>query len=101
MTPVKFFDWILIIISSILVGIFVYQYFLLKKVKDKSIICATYGGIFSFMAFSCPICNKLIILLFGFSGAMTYFASIQPLIGIVGILLLVYANYNLFKQIKK
>lgn len=101
MTPVRTLDWTLIILSSILIGIFTYQYFLLKSKKTFCSNYATGGGILAFLAFVCPVCNKLILLLLGFSGAMTYFAPIQPIIGIIGILLLMYGNYILFKQIRK
>ena len=101
MTSVRNFDWFLLILSSLLVGVFVYQYLLLKKSNGYCKNYAIGGGILGFLAFACPVCNKLIILLLGFSGAMTYFAPIQPIIGIVGVILLIYGNYILFKEKKR
>ncbi|MEO7118143.1 MAG: hypothetical protein ABIZ34_04140, partial [Candidatus Limnocylindrales bacterium] len=46
------------------------------------------GSIGSFLAIGCPICNKVIVGLFGLSGALTIFAPIQPLIGAASVALL-------------
>lgn len=48
----------------------------------------TAGGFLSFLAVGCPVCNKLVVLALGWSGAMTYFAPLQPLLGAVSLLLL-------------
>jgi hypothetical protein len=41
-------------------------------------------------AVGCPVCNKLVVLALGFSGAMTYFTPLQPILG-VGALVLTLA----------
>lgn len=46
------------------------------------------GGILSFFAVGCPICNKLVVALLGASGALTYFGPVQPLLGLLGLTLL-------------
>ncbi len=101
MTGISSFDWIILISTSILGGLYVGLYSFIKSNKKKGVNCATGGGVLSFLAFACPVCNKLILLVLGFSGAMTYFAPIQPILGILGVLLLIYANYSLYKVIKK
>ena len=45
------------------------------------------GGLLGYLAIGCPICNKLIVALLGISGAMDYFAPVQPLLGALGLLL--------------
>lgn len=100
MTPITNLDWILLVLTSILGGLYVGLYYYIKSNKNKGVSCATSGGILSFLAFACPVCNKLILLILGFSGAMTYFAPIQPLLGVLGVALLVYANYSLYRVIK-
>lgn len=45
------------------------------------------GGFLSWFAVGCPVCNKLALIAFGYSGAITYFAPIQPLLGIAALLL--------------
>ncbi len=47
------------------------------------------GGLAVFFAIGCPVCNKLVLLALGTSGALTIFAPIQPIIGIVSLLFLV------------
>ena len=39
------------------------------------------GGLLSFLAIGCPICNKLVVLALGLGGALRWFAPIQPLLG--------------------
>ena len=45
------------------------------------------GGFLSWFAVGCPVCNKLALAAFGYSGAITYFAPIQPFLGIAALLL--------------
>jgi hypothetical protein len=46
------------------------------------------GGVGTFLAVGCPICNKFVVATLGVTGAMTYFAPIQPILGAVSVLLL-------------
>jgi len=100
MTPVILFDWFLLVITSILIGLYVFLYFSLRDNNSSGIRCATTGGVLSFLAFACPVCNKIIVLILGFSGAMTYFYPIQPFLGVLGIILLVYINIIYIKKLK-
>ena len=43
------------------------------------------GGVLSFFAVGCPICNKLVVVLIGVSGALSYFAPIQPYLAAIGL----------------
>lgn len=45
------------------------------------------GGVLSWFAVGCPVCNKLALLAFGYSGAITYFTPIQPFLAIAALLL--------------
>lgn len=45
------------------------------------------GGLLSWFAVGCPVCNKLALIAFGYSGAITYFAPIQPVLAIAALLL--------------
>lgn len=49
------------------------------------------GGMLSFLAVGCPVCNKLVVLALGASGALAYFEPIQPLLGLLSVGLLGYA----------
>ncbi|MHB8644487.1 MAG: hypothetical protein ACYDAR_01710 [Thermomicrobiales bacterium] len=48
----------------------------------------TAGGMLSFLAIGCPICNKLVVALLGVSGALNYFAPVQPFLGLASVALL-------------
>ncbi len=45
------------------------------------------GGILGYLAVGCPICNKLIVAVLGTSGALSYFAPLQPALGLAAVLL--------------
>ena len=49
------------------------------------------GGLLTLFAVGCPICNKPALLLLGTSGALDWFAPIQPVLGGLGVLVLVAA----------
>jgi hypothetical protein len=49
------------------------------------------GGVLSYLAVGCPVCNKLVLLALGASGAMTWFAPVQGYLAIVAIGLMVGA----------
>lgn len=49
------------------------------------------GGVLSFLAVGCPVCNKIVLLLLGTSGAMSVWAPIQPVLAGVSVLLLAVA----------
>ncbi len=36
-------------------------------------------------AIGCPVCNKLVVLALGFSGALAYFEPIQPALALAGL----------------
>ena len=49
------------------------------------------GGLLSFFAVGCPICNKVVVIALGTSGALTWFAPVQPYLGVVAVVLLAWA----------
>ena len=94
MTPIHYYDYIFLILTSLLAGIFVALWRYSKHVGVKSASCTlggTVGGVFSF---GCAICNKLLLFLLGLSGVMTYFMPIQPYLGVVSVSLLGLTVYR-------
>ena len=55
--------------------------------KDRHSRMGVVGGILSWFAVGCPVCNKLALLAFGYSGAITYFTPIQPFLAVAALLL--------------
>jgi hypothetical protein len=49
------------------------------------------GGLLAFFAVGCPVCNKLVVVALGTSGAMTWFAPVQPFLAAAALLLLAAA----------
>lgn len=89
MTPVRTQDYIFLILAVVLSGLLTASYAL-----PRLAACTTQqgkavtGGMLSFFAIGCPVCNKLVILALGVSGALRYFEPIQPLLGILSLVLL-------------
>lgn len=49
-----------------------------------------WGGFVSFLAVGCPVCNQAVVALIGTSGALSWWAPVQPLVGLLAIALLVH-----------
>jgi hypothetical protein len=49
------------------------------------------GTLAAFFAVGCPVCNKLVLLALGASGAVTWFAPVQPIIAVISIGLMAVA----------
>ena len=49
------------------------------------------GGFLAYLAVGCPVCNKLVLLALGTTGALQWFAPVQPLLAVVGTALLAWA----------
>ncbi|WP_343035752.1 hypothetical protein [Isoptericola sediminis] len=45
------------------------------------------GGVLAWFAVGCPVCNKLALLALGYSGAITWFAPVQPFLGLAALAL--------------
>ena len=86
MTPVRAQDYVIWVVSSVLIGLTVGSYFAGgSKAGEEKLLS---GSVLSVLAVGCPICNKPVVLLLGTSGALTFFAPIQLYIGIASVLLL-------------
>ncbi|WCE41468.1 hypothetical protein PGC08_07270 [Brevibacterium sp. BDJS002] len=51
----------------------------------------TVGGMLGWFAVGCPVCNKIALLVLGYTGALTYFAPLQPVLAVLSVLLLLVA----------
>ncbi len=49
------------------------------------------GGMVTFFAVGCPVCNKLVLLALGYSGAIKFFGPLQPYLAVGAIALLGWA----------
>ena len=82
MTEVSGWDYIILSFESLLIGLFF---------GIQAPHCATkkagIGGVLGFFGFSCSVCNKILLLLFGSSFLLSYFEPVRHYVGALGILL--------------
>lgn len=52
------------------------------------------GGLLSVLAIGCPVCNKLVVLALGTSGALTWWAPLQPIVGLASVGVLGWALWT-------
>ena len=55
------------------------------------------AGLLGVFAVGCPVCNKLVVAILGTSGALSWFAPIQPLLGLGAVAL---AGYGLWIRVR-
>jgi len=95
MTPVAWWNYPFWVAGAVLVGLLATTYVAAAADQDSSGGSqgekALGGGLLSVLAIGCPVCNKLVVLALGASGALTYFAPIQPVLGFFSVGLLAYA----------
>lgn len=80
MTPVRPLDAILWPLTSVAIGAVLATYAVPGRTPRPAQAGAA-GGVLSALAVGCPTCNQLVVAALGVSGALTYFAPIQPALG--------------------
>lgn len=99
MTPVLWWNYPVWIVSSVLEGLLVASYVRLgprpaveEPAQDRPQTARALGaGLLSAFAVGCPICNKLVVLAIGVSGALSFWAPLQPVLALASVGLLTYA----------
>ena len=88
MIPARDQDYVIWIVSSLLLGLVVGT-FAISSMKGSG-GKAMGSGVLTFLAVGCPICNKLVLVILGVSGALAYFEPVQLYLGIGSVILLVW-----------
>ena len=88
MTPVRAQDYAIWLSSGVLMGLVTGTFVGRTPVRHGG--KAISGGLLSLLAVGCPICNKLVVLLLGMSGALTVFGPAQLYLGALSIVLLAW-----------
>ena len=95
MTPVTWWAWPVWAVTAALGGLLLATY-----VRDRHAPppvetagggAAATGGLLSVFAVGCPVCNKLVVLALGMTGALKVFAPLQPLLALASVALLGWA----------
>lgn len=88
-------DWSIpiLVVTAILSGLLGATYVRIEAAmsEERSFKIGGAGGLLSFFAVGCPVCNKIVLVALGASGAMQYFAPVQPYLAAAGLFLLTYA----------
>lgn len=87
-----------LLVTSILAGLLMATYVRITGpsrlpvgANDRPARGGMIGGALSFFAIGCPVCNKLVLLALGATGAVKFFAPVQPYLATAGMLLLGWA----------
>ena len=90
MTPVLWWNYPVWAVTALLEGLLLASY-VRAGAGRASTGRATVGGVLSFLAVGCPVCNKLVVLAVGVSGALSYWAPVQPFLAVASLALLGFA----------
>jgi hypothetical protein len=82
-----------LIVTAVLAGLLVGTY-VNAQPYDRSAKSGSLGGLLTFFAIGCPVCNKLVLLALGTTGAVNYFEPVQPFLAALGIVALAYAFHR-------
>jgi hypothetical protein len=59
-----------------------------EREERRSSTLGGLAGLGAFLAIGCPVCNKIVLLLLGTSGALSVWAPLQPVLGVASLALL-------------
>lgn len=86
MTPVEPEQYVFWALTSLFTGALIATY--VDPRLRHGLAGSTVGaGLLGLFAVSCPVCNKVVVALVGTSGASSYFAPVQPLLGLAAVAL--------------
>lgn len=94
MTPVLWWNYPVWAVSSLLMGLLAATYVgrpPAARAGGPRGRRAVLAGALSAFAVGCPICNKLVVMAIGVSGALSYWAPAQPALAVASLALLVHA----------
>lgn len=92
--PPTWWAWPSLAVSSLLAGLLTATYVAspLRPDDDTRSSRGGYvGGFLTFFAVGCPVCNKLVLLALGTSGAISWFQPVQPLFQAAAVVVLAWA----------
>lgn len=95
MTPVNYLDWFFLTTTAVLLGVY---FAIPHKENKKCKTSALSGGIFGFLGFGCALCNKILLLILGVAGVLSYVEPYRPLLGSLGIIFLFTAVVMKIKE---
>ena len=94
--PAPLWAWPVLLMTAILSGLLTATYvarpgFESLQGRESGRRGGMAGGFLAYLAVGCPTCNKVALLALGSSGAIDWFAPLQPVLAVLGVVLLMYA----------
>ncbi len=92
--PPTWWSWPALLLSSALAGVLTASYVAGVPVPvddDRPRRGGLVGGLLTYFAVGCPVCNKLVLLALGSAGAMTWFEPFQPVLQVAALAVLLWA----------
>ncbi len=92
----RWIDYVILVVTAALIGlIFAIRPAMsgsaeLARSRDREGTRTIWGCFTSFLAVGCPVCNQAVVALVGTSGALTWWAPVQPVVGLAAVALLLY-----------
>jgi len=90
--PVTWWSYPTLVVTAVLGGLLLSTYVRTGTLEDAAIDrpgrMGGVGGLLSFFAVGCPVCNKIVLVALGSSGAMSVFAPLQPLLAIASLIVM-------------
>ncbi|SDJ91840.1 hypothetical protein SAMN05216282_101286 [Cryobacterium psychrotolerans] len=94
--PPTVWSWPVLLVSAVLAGLVTATYIAHPDGAAPSRAVGRLGmtgWVVTFFAVGCPVCNKLVLLALGTTGAMQFFEPVQPYLAAASIILLGWALY--------
>ena len=89
--PVTAWAWPALLLAGLLSGLLLATYVRHPGLDDEvGARTGAAGALLTFFAVGCPVCNKVVLVLLGTSGALQWFAPVQPVLAVVAIGLLAW-----------
>ena len=93
--PMTWWAWPTLLVAAALSGLLTATYVRepdLRRLDDEDgTRSGMVGGVLTFFAVGCPVCNKVVLLALGSAGAMQWFAPLQPLLAVAAVAALAWA----------
>ena len=88
--PPRPIDYVILAVTAGLIGLILAIRPAVSGVTDAQERRTMWSGFVSFLAVGCPVCNQAVVALVGTSGALSWWAPVQPVVGIIAVALLVW-----------
>jgi len=85
--------WPVLLVTAALAGLGAATYVRPVPLESRDDVSrrSVVGAFLAYLAVGCPVCNKVALLALGYSGALQWFAPVQPVLAAAGIAILLYA----------